>query len=320
VVPPRQPRYADPTWVYLNSVGRVPLLSRGEELGGESARGTAQAGDPERALDVERDHLSNGEQRADAPDMRGGRHMQYAVQLINRVNGLSKQGLGEFAFVELQFVKGEFGGSERARYLRVEIAPDYAADSHAHHDPEGKTGNAVEFERSMKRDQDRRGDARNDVKIHPMPGRPVAAKKGNDLAQGVEEDDKEENCAKNAQVDSYGAAGPQQFVLVGVRPLIEGKKIVAGPIDGDRRHQHNGRRRGKRNADAMADLLVPARGFLACSRGGRHRDRALEQRHCQGFSFGSAVTTAAVLSLPASAVPARILTFGSCSASAEKLL
>ena len=31
-VPPRQPRYSDPTWVYLNSVGRVPLLTRGEEL------------------------------------------------------------------------------------------------------------------------------------------------------------------------------------------------------------------------------------------------------------------------------------------------
>ena len=27
----RNPRYADPTWVYLNSVGRVPLLSRGQE-------------------------------------------------------------------------------------------------------------------------------------------------------------------------------------------------------------------------------------------------------------------------------------------------
>ena len=32
IVQPRQPRYADPTWVYLNTVGRVPLLSRGEEL------------------------------------------------------------------------------------------------------------------------------------------------------------------------------------------------------------------------------------------------------------------------------------------------
>ena len=27
----RHPRYTDPTWVYLNSVGRVPLLSRGQE-------------------------------------------------------------------------------------------------------------------------------------------------------------------------------------------------------------------------------------------------------------------------------------------------
>lgn len=27
----RSPRYTDPTWVYLNSVGRVPLLSRGQE-------------------------------------------------------------------------------------------------------------------------------------------------------------------------------------------------------------------------------------------------------------------------------------------------
>jgi RNA polymerase primary sigma factor len=27
----RHPRYTDPTWVYLNSVGRVPLLTRGEE-------------------------------------------------------------------------------------------------------------------------------------------------------------------------------------------------------------------------------------------------------------------------------------------------
>ena len=27
----RNPRYTDPTWVYLNSVGRVPLLSRGQE-------------------------------------------------------------------------------------------------------------------------------------------------------------------------------------------------------------------------------------------------------------------------------------------------
>lgn len=27
----RQPRYTDPTWVYLNTVGRVPLLSRGQE-------------------------------------------------------------------------------------------------------------------------------------------------------------------------------------------------------------------------------------------------------------------------------------------------
>jgi len=27
----KQPRYTDPTWVYLNSVGRVPLLSRGQE-------------------------------------------------------------------------------------------------------------------------------------------------------------------------------------------------------------------------------------------------------------------------------------------------
>lgn len=27
----RQPKYTDPTWVYLNSVGRVPLLSRGQE-------------------------------------------------------------------------------------------------------------------------------------------------------------------------------------------------------------------------------------------------------------------------------------------------
>jgi RNA polymerase primary sigma factor len=32
IVQPRVPRYADPTWVYLNTVGRVPLLSRGEEL------------------------------------------------------------------------------------------------------------------------------------------------------------------------------------------------------------------------------------------------------------------------------------------------
>jgi RNA polymerase primary sigma factor len=32
IVQPRQPRYGDPTWVYLNTVGRVPLLSRGEEL------------------------------------------------------------------------------------------------------------------------------------------------------------------------------------------------------------------------------------------------------------------------------------------------
>jgi RNA polymerase primary sigma factor len=28
----RHPHYTDPTWVYLNSVGRVPLLSRGEEM------------------------------------------------------------------------------------------------------------------------------------------------------------------------------------------------------------------------------------------------------------------------------------------------
>jgi RNA polymerase primary sigma factor len=28
----RHPHYADPTWVYLNTVGRVPLLSRGEEM------------------------------------------------------------------------------------------------------------------------------------------------------------------------------------------------------------------------------------------------------------------------------------------------
>ncbi|MBD3241717.1 MAG: sigma-70 family RNA polymerase sigma factor [Chitinivibrionales bacterium] len=28
----RSPRYADPTWVYLNSVGRVPLLTRNEEI------------------------------------------------------------------------------------------------------------------------------------------------------------------------------------------------------------------------------------------------------------------------------------------------
>jgi RNA polymerase primary sigma factor len=28
----RQPHYADPTWVYLNTVGRVPLLTRGEEM------------------------------------------------------------------------------------------------------------------------------------------------------------------------------------------------------------------------------------------------------------------------------------------------
>ena len=28
----RHPRYTDPTWVYLNSVGRVPLLSKGEEI------------------------------------------------------------------------------------------------------------------------------------------------------------------------------------------------------------------------------------------------------------------------------------------------
>ena len=27
----RNPKYTDPTWVYLNSVGRVPLLSRGQE-------------------------------------------------------------------------------------------------------------------------------------------------------------------------------------------------------------------------------------------------------------------------------------------------
>ena len=27
----RHPKYTDPTWVYLNSVGRVPLLSRGQE-------------------------------------------------------------------------------------------------------------------------------------------------------------------------------------------------------------------------------------------------------------------------------------------------
>ncbi len=32
IVQPRMPRYADPTWFYLNTVGRVPLLSRGEEL------------------------------------------------------------------------------------------------------------------------------------------------------------------------------------------------------------------------------------------------------------------------------------------------
>ncbi|MBN2188329.1 MAG: sigma-70 family RNA polymerase sigma factor [Chitinispirillaceae bacterium] len=29
---PRHPHYADPTWAYLNKVGRVPLLSRGEEM------------------------------------------------------------------------------------------------------------------------------------------------------------------------------------------------------------------------------------------------------------------------------------------------
>jgi RNA polymerase primary sigma factor len=28
----RHPRYTDPTWVYLNTVGRVPLLTRGEEM------------------------------------------------------------------------------------------------------------------------------------------------------------------------------------------------------------------------------------------------------------------------------------------------
>ena len=28
----RIPRYADPTWVYLNSVGRVPLLSKNQEV------------------------------------------------------------------------------------------------------------------------------------------------------------------------------------------------------------------------------------------------------------------------------------------------
>jgi len=30
--PQRPPRYADPTWVYLNSVGRVPLLTRNQEI------------------------------------------------------------------------------------------------------------------------------------------------------------------------------------------------------------------------------------------------------------------------------------------------
>ena len=172
----------------------------------------------------------------------------------------------------------------------------------------------------MKRDQDGRGDPGNDVKVHPVPGRPVAAKKGNDLAQGVEKDDEEENSAEDAQIDADGAAWSQQLVLIRVRPLIEGKKIVTGPINGDCSHQKNRRRGGDGNADAMAGFLVPARGFLAVARCGHRGDRALKQGHGQGFSLGSAVTTAAVLSLPAFAVPARIFTFGSCSASAEKLL
>ncbi len=32
LAPGRTPRYADPTWVYLNSVGRVPLLTRAQEI------------------------------------------------------------------------------------------------------------------------------------------------------------------------------------------------------------------------------------------------------------------------------------------------
>src|SRR5579863_715405 len=125
----------------------------------------------------------------------------------------------------------ELGSAHRSGNLRIEIATDNSAERDHKHDPEGHAGNAAEFERGMKGDDDRRGDAGNNMEVHPVPGATPTPKPRNHLAQRVEENDEKQDCSKHAKLEADGAAGPEQCVLVGVRPLLNREKIVAGAID-----------------------------------------------------------------------------------------
>src|SRR5271165_5492782 len=112
---------------------------------------------------------------------------------------LIDKSFGEFPLASLQFAEGQFGGVQRTRDLRVEVAANNAAQCDSKHDPEGNAGKALELERCVVCDHDRSRDTGDDMKVHPVTCGAPAAQPGSDLAQFVEKDDEEERCAENAE-------------------------------------------------------------------------------------------------------------------------
>src|SRR5215469_15424493 len=103
-------------------------------------------------------------------------------------------------------------------------------------------------------------------------------------------------------------------MLIGVRTLIEGKKVITSAIDRDRGNQNYRRKYRNSHTHAVAGIL------FRLLRERRGRDGGLQQRHFYYFSLVSVEELAGVSFAVPSGLSPCTLTFGSCSASAEKLL
>ena len=212
-----------------------------------------QGGNLEGPANIEHHHLPYRDQGPAFADVGRAGHGEDARQFFRRINGLPFQRVGERILPCLQLVKRDLGGVERAGNLRIQVAAADAAQSHGEHDPECHPGNVVELERGVKRNDDRRGDAKDDMEIHPVLGGPDASQPGNRLTQCIEEDEEEEECAEDAQIDADQAAGPQQFMLVGKGPQLARQGVVAPSVDSESENEGDGREDGNADAD-----LVPA--------------------------------------------------------------
>lgn len=136
----------------------------------------------------------------------------------------------------VDFLDFQLGSGNSPRDLRVEIAPDRAADRHNHHAPIADCHNSAQLERGMESDQDGAGNPQEDVDLQPGFEFSPFAHEANSLAERVPKQRDHHETAADAKHPARIAARFQLNMQGRAISFGNRKAVVRIPMNGEIQH------------------------------------------------------------------------------------